>query len=162
MPLTRWAAMAAGLAVISGCAYGGYQAREGYVASDRPEASYFCYDCHGNRYFDPYYDWCTRYGFRYGWDAHPQTVVVYRERYVRIKESNPSYGRFRYPASYRASRKYREAPDYDRWRSNHGGRARRDAEPPRVREKHKADEGKNEGNHDQSRSSPQGRDPASG
>jgi hypothetical protein len=116
---TRWSGLVAGLGILSGCAYG-YRgvAQEGrYSSASRPDASYYCYDCHGYRYFDPYYDWCVRYGFRYAWNDHPRTTSVYRQRYVRIKESHPDYGRYRYPAGYRRDTRYREARDYDSWRS---------------------------------------------
>jgi hypothetical protein len=107
-------------AVLPGCAIwvgSRSPAVSSYASSERPSESYYCYDCHGNRYLDPYYDWCVGYGFRYAWDRHPETVRVYRERYVRIKEQNPSYGRYRYRAAYREQRRYREPQDYDSWRT---------------------------------------------
>ena len=36
---------------------------------------------------------------------------------MRIKESHPDYGRYRYREGYRASERYREPQDYERWRS---------------------------------------------
>ena len=119
----RWTQMAGAavvLAVLPGCAIwvGTRHPRtESYASTGRPSASYYCYDCHGYRYLDPYYDWCTGHGFRYAWDRHPETVRAYRERYVRIKEQNPSYGRYRYPVEYRGQRRYREPRDYDSWRA---------------------------------------------
>lgn len=88
-----------------------------YSTDSRPDASYFCYDCHGFRYFDPYYDYCMRYGFQYRWSRYPQTITIYRDRYVRIKESHPDYGRYRYRDGYRAAPRYREPQDYEAWRS---------------------------------------------
>ena len=120
MRWTRVTGVAALLAVLPGCAIW-VGSRDplvsSYASSGRPSESYYCYDCHGNRYLDPYYDWCVGYGFRYEWNRHPETVRVYRERYVRIKEQNPSYGRYRYPAAYREQRRFREARDYDSWRA---------------------------------------------
>jgi len=112
-----------------------------YSTASRPDASYYCYDCHGYRYFDPYYDWCTYYGFRYRWTEHPRAIAVYRERYVRIRENHPDYGRFRYREGYRNTPRYRDERDYDQWQRNprtrSGGESRpekpkrrgRDAEP---------------------------------
>jgi hypothetical protein len=100
---------------LAGCGYGfhmvGVQAR--YSTSSRPHASYFCYDCHGYRYFDPYYDFCSGRGYRYRWSRYPQVVAIYRDRYVRIKESHPDYGRYRYRDDYRSTSRYRDAGDYE-------------------------------------------------
>jgi hypothetical protein len=124
-----WVALGASALGISGCYYGYSQVVLGspYSMSSRPHPSYFCYDCHGYRYFDPYYDWCANFGFRYAWTAHPQVVRIYRERYVRIREQHPEYGRYRYQPGYRSLPHYREERDYDRWRS--GG-----PDSPRPRE----------------------------
>lgn len=119
MRWTGWSGLVAGLGILSGCAYG-YRgaALEGrYSSATRPDATYYCYDCHGYRYFDPYYDWCARYGFLYRWNDHPRTTAVYRQRYVRIKESHPDYGRYRYRAGYRGDARYRESRDYETWRA---------------------------------------------
>ncbi len=108
------------LAVLPGCALrvgSRHSPTASYASSQRPSPSYYCYDCHGYRYLDPYYDWCAGYGFRYAWGHHPETVRAYRERYVRIKEQNPTYGRYRYPAEYREQRRYRDPPDYESWRA---------------------------------------------
>jgi len=117
---TRWIGWVAGLCLLSGCVYGyqsvAHEAR--YSPDSRPYPGYYCYDCHGYRYFDPYYDWCAYYGFRFGWSQQPGAVAVYRERYVRIKENHPEYGRYRYRAGYREDPRYRESRDYDAWRSN--------------------------------------------
>ena len=119
MRWTKWTGIAAGLLTLTGCGYGfrmvAVSAR--YSTDSRPDASYFCYDCHGYRYFDPYYDYCTRYGFQYRWSRYPQVVTVYRDRYVRIKESHPDYGRYRYRDGYRATPRYQEPRDYEAWRS---------------------------------------------
>ncbi len=120
MSWTRSVAAAAVLALLPGCAVWietRYPARASYDVSGRPASSYYCYDCHGYRYFDPYYDWCAGYGFRYAWDRHPETISIYRQRYVRIKEENPTYGRYRYPSDYRQTRRYRQPRDYDQWRA---------------------------------------------
>ena len=118
MRWTGWIAIAAGLLAVVGCGYGYrtmiVQAR--YSTSSRPDPSYFCYDCHGYRYFDPYYDYCDGQGFRYRWAEHPRTMIVYRDRYVRIKEAHPDYGRYRYRSGYRSGERYREPADYEVWR----------------------------------------------
>jgi hypothetical protein len=132
---TRFVGAAAGLLLLSGCVYG-YQsvaAREDYSPSGRPEASYYCYDCHGYRYFDPYYDWCVNYGFLYRWTEHPRARALYRSRYVRIKESHPDYGRYRYRDGYRSEERYRQSVDYERWRDRGDSSPR--AVEPKVREK---------------------------
>lgn len=119
MRWTRGVASAGVVLALAGCGYGyrttAVQAR--YSTDSRPDASYFCYDCHGYRYFDPYYDYCSNYGFKYRWADHPRSMVVYRDRYVRIKENHPDYGRYRYREGYRATTRYREPVDYEGWRS---------------------------------------------
>lgn len=135
MRWTQVAAAMAALALLPGCAVwlgNGYHPATLRSASlGRPTPSYYCYDCHGYRYLDPYYDFCPGHGFRYAWDRHPETVRVYRERYVRIKEQNPSYGRYRYRTDYRDHRRYREPRDYDSWRSGSG--ASKQPTPGRVK-----------------------------
>lgn len=118
---TMVGSMAAALALTS-CAYGYRSIVVGgrYSLASRPDASYFCYDCHGYRYFDPYYDWCVRNGFRYQWSEHPRVLTLYRARYPRIREAHPDYGRHRYAAGYRTSARYREARDYESWRRGEG------------------------------------------
>ncbi len=119
MRWTQVTAALAALALLPGCAVWIETSRPATLRSasfGRPTPSYYCYDCHGYRYLDPYYDWCPGHGFRYAWDRHPETVRVYRERYVRIKEENPSFGRYRYRTDYQGQRRYREPRDYDSWR----------------------------------------------
>jgi hypothetical protein len=118
MRWTGWLAVAAGVLVLAGCGYG-YRAatvQPRYSAASRPDGSYFCYDCHGYRYFDPYYDYCAGHGFRYHWADHPGAMAVYRDRYVRIKEAHPDYGRYSYRAGYRSETSYQEPRDYEQWR----------------------------------------------
>lgn len=118
MRWTTGVAAAAALLGLSGCVYG-YRAafvQARYSGESRPDRSYYCYDCHGYRFFDPYYDWCASYGFRYRWADHPRAGLIYRERYVRIRQTHPEYGRYRYRSGYRASRRYRESQDYEAWR----------------------------------------------
>jgi hypothetical protein len=120
MRWTRAVATMAGLLVLAGCGYGyGFRmaaVSPRYSTDSRPDGSYFCYDCHGYRYFDPYYDYCDGNGFRYRWADHPRVMAIYRDRYVRIRERHPDYGRYRYREGYRASQRYREPADYERWR----------------------------------------------
>ena len=134
MRWTTWIGFAVGLMGLSGCYYG-YQAMyfgDAFSSSSRPHPSYFCYDCHGYRFFDPYYDWCANYGFQFRWAAHPQVVHLYRERYVRIREQHPEYGRYRYQPRYRSSTRFREERDYDTWRSGRSGAEER---PPDMERK---------------------------
>ena len=141
MRWTRWAGVSAGLLALSGCGYGyrmvAVQAR--YSTDSRPDASYFCYDCHGFRYFDPYYDYCVRYGFQYRWARHPQVVTIYRDRYVGIKESHPDYGRYRYRDGYRAEPRYHEPKDYEAWRSAEREKPRSSMTPGRKQKDREKD-----------------------
>ena len=166
MRWTSWIGLAAGLLAASGCAVGYRQVVYGapYSIASRPHASYFCYDCHGYRYFDPYYDWCANYGYRYVWAAHPQVVRLYRERYVRIREQHPEYGRYRYPPGYRSSPRYRDERLYDdRWSGEPGTsyrspaieRKTRDFAPDR-RGHHKRDRGREERRESKERGSDSG------
>jgi hypothetical protein len=140
MRWTGWVGLLVALLALAGCGYGfqmvGVQAR--YSTASRPHASYFCYDCHGYRYFDPYYDYCVDYGFRYPWSQYPQVVSIYRDRYVRIREGHPEYGRYRYREDYRATPRYREPRDYDVWRGGPGEKPAVD----RARHKREKEEGR--------------------
>jgi hypothetical protein len=151
MPWTRGAAVAAGLVALSGCVYGYTTVGVArYSAETRPTDSYFCYDCHGYRYFDPYYDYCVGYGYRYRWEQHPRTVALYRERYVRIRERHPDYGRYRYAPRYRSSSRYREGREYE---SSKDERRRSDGERDRnwrKRERRPETPGKVKGGEDKS------------
>lgn len=156
----RWTsgvAVAAGLFGLTGCYYGYQDAYYGstYSVASRPHGSYFCYDCHGYRFFDPYYDWCAGYGFRYAWSAHPQVVRLYRERYVSIREQHPEYGRYRYTPGYRSLPRYRKDRDYDRWKSGHSGPSER---PPGVEGKSKGSAPKENGERKRGRERKEPRD----
>lgn len=145
MRWTRVTAIAAGLALLPGCAVwidAQSPAILRYAGQGRPTPSYYCYDCHGDRYLDPYYDFCPGRGFRYAWDRHPETVRVYRERYVRIREQNPSYGRYRYRTDYRDQRRYREPVDYESWRVAPGSPKPSSPERMKVRDRERPDPGK--------------------
>ncbi len=139
MRWTGWVAVVAGLAVVAGCGFGyrsiGVQAR--FSAASRPDPSYFCYDCHGYRYFDPYYDFCDGEGFRYRWADHPRSLIVYRDRYVRIKSAHPDYGRYRYRRNYRSDEKYRSPRDYETWRSREKAERPPEAAPGEAKERRK-------------------------
>jgi hypothetical protein len=124
-PWTRRVAAAAVLLALAGCSVGIRYAAVGAhdAAGARPHPSYYCYDCHGYRYFDPYYDWCAGYGFRYRWNRHPEVTGLYRARYLEIRETHPEYGRYRYRAGYRENRRYRQPPSYEGWKERVEGRA---------------------------------------
>ena len=126
MRWTAWVALLGSAMVLGGCFYGyGSMVSASYSRSSRPHPSYYCYDCHGYRYFDPYYDYCVANGFRYRWSEHPQAVTLYRERYVRIRENHPDYGGYRYSPDYRSTSRYREDKRYENGRST----------PPRAERK---------------------------
>ena len=118
MRWTGWIGIVAGLLALAGCGYGyrTFVVQARYSTASRPDPSYFCYDCHGYRYFDPYYDYCDGQGFRYRWADHPRAMLVYRDRYVRIREAHPDYGSYRYRSGYRSEERYRDPKDYDSWR----------------------------------------------
>jgi|SRR5438132_327570 len=151
----RWTGgvgLAVGAVALSGCVYGYRNVSFGgrYSMDSRPDGSYYCYDCHGYRFFDPYYDYCSYYGFRYGWDEHPGAATVYRQRYVRIRQAHPEYGRYRYQEDYRASSRYREPASYETWRrggSGDDGAERRAG----WKERQGAHEGKKERTHEKER-----------
>jgi len=107
----------AALALFAGCAYAVRSTRPTafYASANRPEPGYYCYDCHGYRCFDPYYDWCPYHGFVYRWERSPALVRIYRERYVALKSTDRRLGRLRYAEGYRATRRYREPVSYDVW-----------------------------------------------
>ena len=143
MRWTQGAGIAAGLLVVGGCAYG-YRTvavSSRYSSDTRPDATYYCYDCHGYRFFDPYYDFCVNHGFQYRWSAHPRVVALYRERYVRIKENHPDYGRYRYRPGYRDGRRFREPGDYEAWRGRVKDPARSSANPGRKKKNREDDRG---------------------
>jgi len=146
---TQAAGAALLLAVLPGCAawvMTSYPGAMAYSSAGRPVPSYYCYDCHGYRYLDPYYDWCAGYGFRYAWNDHPEAIRVYRDRYVRIKAKNPSFGRYRYPTEYRGQRRYRVPRDYDSWRSGAGSAKPAKPGDVKVREKDRRQPGRNDSN----------------
>ncbi len=131
---TRWIAAGAALLGLAGCAAGIRMAAvdAGHPTAGRPHPSYYCYDCHGYRYFDPYYDWCAGHGFRYRWGSHPEVTELYRARYPRIRESHPDYGRYRYRAGYREDRRYQAPTSFEAWKARDEGR---NGERPNLREK---------------------------
>jgi hypothetical protein len=142
---TRWASLSAGMLGLAGCGYG-YQmvsAQPRYSAASRPAGSYFCYDCHGYRYFDPYYDYCVARGYRYDWNRNPEAMAAYRERYVGIRENHPDYGRYRYREGYRASARYKDGGDYEAARGE-----TKPAPPEHSRSKHREKDGKPAGKKD--------------
>jgi len=96
----------------------GYHGHRGYYA--RPHPQYYCYDCHGYAYFDPYYDYCIHYGFRFRWDSYPSLRRYYREHYPVIVKKTPHYGEYKYKPDYRRNRSYQKPPDYETWKRSEG------------------------------------------
>ncbi len=108
--------LGAGLAALAaGCAglYGSGSGRIGLATQSgaRPHADYFCADCHGVLYFDPYYDLCLSNGYVFEWRRRPEVVATYRSSYVRIRKTYPEAGRYRYPTRYREQVRARFADD---------------------------------------------------
>jgi hypothetical protein len=87
--------------LVSGCAGGaavGGGVSLGYASGGgRPHPRYYCADCHGVSYFDPYYDLCLNYGYRFDWRRQPEVTAAYRRDYAAIKRADPSIGSYRYP-----------------------------------------------------------------
>lgn len=114
-----------GLPVLGGCiAYvhssfpivigsGGYGYHDYY---GNPHPQYYCYECHGYRYFDPYYDYCVYYGFRFNWNTHPSLRRYYRERHDVIVRDTPNFGDYKYKSNYRQEPNYTRPPDYQSWK----------------------------------------------
>ena len=84
----------------------------------RPHPQYYCYDCHGYTYFDPYYDYCVSYGFRFNWNAHPSVRRYYRERHSILVKNTPRFGEYKYKPDYRSNSKYNRPPDYQTWKKS--------------------------------------------
>jgi hypothetical protein len=127
--------------LVAGCA-GAYGPRAGvsfgYVSRGRPHPRYFCADCHGVRYFDPYYDLCMRYGYRFDWRRSPEVVATYRRDYVRIRRSDPTIGRYRYPRGARERARERFEDEAGRMpRYEPGAPDDRARERPEARESRK-------------------------
>lgn len=142
MRVSRWIGAALALLSLTGCVYALRDAGRGrHVSVNRPHASYYCYDCHGYRYFDPYYDWCPGYGFRYAWDRNPRVIAQYRARYLALRREHRDYGRYSYPRDYRRLRSYREPLDYEVWRGTTEGRG---DTPRKIREQRRRDSGTRE------------------
>jgi len=91
----------------------------GYYGNPVPQ--YYCYDCHGYRYFDPYYDYCSYYGFRFDWYTHPSVHRYYREHHTIIVRDTPHFGDYKYKSNYRHDSNYRRPSDYQTWKKS-GGR----------------------------------------
>jgi hypothetical protein len=137
----------AGIIALTGCVYGyrSVAVKSSYSAERRPDPSYYCYDCHGYRYFDPYYDWCNGYGFRYRWDRHPNAVSVYRKRYLGIRRANRDFGRYTYPEDYRVRPSYRAPRDYESWKLEERQRLDENYRAPegrKSRERERGEKGK--------------------
>jgi len=88
----------------------------------RPSPQYYCYDCHGYTYFDPYYDYCVYYGFRFSWNNYPSVTRYYREHYDVIHRDTPHFGEYKYKPDYRRDYQYSRPPDYQTWKRTEGGR----------------------------------------
>jgi hypothetical protein len=146
---------------LGGCVYGyGTMVQANYSTSSRPHPTYYCYDCHGYRFFDPYYDYCVGNGYRYRWADQPRVMALYRERYVRIRETHPDYGRYRYAPDYRSSSRYREGKRYENGRPDgrpEPKRRRRDEEPEQTREKRRDPPGTKDGSREPREPRGQGR-----
>jgi hypothetical protein len=131
MRWTSGASLAVGALALSGCVYG-YQnvaPAAQYSMDSRPDGSYYCYDCHGYRFFDPYYDYCSYYGsLPLGRHPHERRLSP---ALPRIRTAHPEYGRYRYREDYRASTRYRVPASYEEFRREESGDRARDADMER-------------------------------
>ncbi len=85
----------------------------------RPYSGYFCYDCHGYTYFDPYYDYCMHFGFRIDW-GHRTPLWRYYNRHhdtIVMRMGHPTY---RYKYDYREGPRYKGPVRYEQWRKTEG------------------------------------------
>ncbi len=124
------AACAAVLPVLVGCVayvHGGFPIVIGsphhYYYDDyyyaRPHSNYFCYDCHGYTYFDPYYDYCSNFGFRIDWGHHTPLWRYYTRHHDTIvwRMGHPQY---RYKYDYREGPRYKSPMNFEQWRKSDG------------------------------------------
>ncbi|UCF78194.1 MAG: hypothetical protein JSW03_08795 [Candidatus Eiseniibacteriota bacterium] len=86
--------------------------------SPRPHPQYYCYDCHGYTYFDPYYDFCAHYGFRIRWDRYSSLRHYHERYYPRIRRATPHFGEYKYKPDYRKSPQYKKPVDYGTWKKS--------------------------------------------
>jgi len=124
------AACAAALPALVGCVayvHGGFPIVIGhphpYYHDDyyhaRPHSSYYCYDCHGYTYFDPYYDYCVNFGFRVDWGHHTPLWRYYNRHHdtIVMKMGYPAY---RYKYDYREGPRYKRSVNYEQWKKTDG------------------------------------------
>ena len=85
----------------------------------RPHSNYYCYDCHGYTYFDPYYDYCVNFGFRIDWRHHTSLWRYYSRHHdtIVIKRGFPQY---RYKHDYREGPRYKGPVNYEQWKRTDG------------------------------------------
>ncbi|MFH0778245.1 MAG: hypothetical protein V2A71_06390 [Candidatus Eisenbacteria bacterium] len=95
--------------------------RGSYYHHARPHPHYYCYDCHGYRYFDPYYDFCANYGFRMRWDRYPSLWTYYERHHVTIERERSYFSRYKYKPGYKSLPLYKRPTDYRKWEKS-GGR----------------------------------------
>lgn len=129
----------------------------------RPSPQYYCYDCHGYTYFDPYYDFCTYYGFRFQWDTHPSVTRYYREHYDVIHRDTPHFAEYKYKPDYRREFQYSRPPDYQTWKKTEGrtfykGKGSSGQQPPAMKQPQGESKGKSgEGSSGQSQGKSRGK-----
>ncbi|KPJ59257.1 MAG: hypothetical protein AMJ46_11840 [Latescibacteria bacterium DG_63] len=124
LPYTLLFASIAALPVLCGCVAHVHTRFPFYFhAHDyhyRPHPKYFCYDCHGYRYFDPYYDYCAHFGFRMRWDRYSSLRSYHRRYLPRIRRITPHFGEYKYKPGYRKDAQYKSPVDYNRWKKSEG------------------------------------------
>jgi hypothetical protein len=86
----------------------------------RPHPRYYCYDCHGYEYFDPYYDYCSHFGFRFRWERYSSLRAYHRRYYPRIRRATPHFGEYKYKSDYRRHPRYKRPVDYKKWKKSEG------------------------------------------
>ena len=90
-----------------------------YYHNARPHSSYYCYDCHGYTYFDPYYDYCANFGFRIDWGRQTPLWRYYTRHYDTIV-TRTGYPQYRYKYDYREGPRYKRSVNYERWKQTDG------------------------------------------
>ena len=108
-----------------------------YNAHARPFPKYYCYDCHGYDYFEPYYDFCVHYGFVFRWDQCRSCRSYYERHYVKIRKAHPRKRVYKYKRDYTRDRRYREPADYDVWKQKNVKKKERKVEKVEKKERSK-------------------------
>jgi hypothetical protein len=91
-----------------------------YHHAPRPHSSYYCYDCHGYTYFDPYYDYCMHFGFRVNWGHHTSLWRYYTRNNDTIRVKIKAPPKYKYTRNYRETVRYKSPVNYQKWKKTDG------------------------------------------